>query len=719
MSPLRIRVTAAPHLRRPWGGGLRAGLLGALCAATLLGTPCALWAQDDELTPLDAIVDSAEQDNPGALAWLVRWGATLGPTTPYTVRREYWGSRVALEVDAGLSEAAASSAETLRVLAAEFHDDTGQVIATSWAASLAAKGGRPGAAVVALLALEPRALRTQDAQALWLYYRVLGNAQLQMSRFEPALQSLLKCLEYAQLQKRHARQSRLSALNSLSNLYALMKNHEKALAFISEALALAQEMGATKSMATLYLNQGVIYANLGRDADFQRANERALQLSRQAGMSGAEATALNNLGDRALAAGDYRAAQSLARQALDLFRAGGDRSGEATAQSNIGFALMGQGRTAEGAAQVRAALKIFHESQARSDEEGVLAELGAMYEKAGLFREAVATIREQQALAEALYQAERSRAVATLQEEFDSVQRQKQIELLAWENKLQSEKISNQRLQQLVVGLSALATAIAGAFVWVLYRNSRRLNQSLQETNRQLEYHSVRDPLTGLFNRRSFLELMKSRPTQMMGERRGDVNDFPDSLMLFDIDHFKHINDTLGHAVGDAVLVEVSKRLLAIVRDTDMVMRWGGEEFLVYSPKANPAQLRALAERLLYAVGGKPIRVGEHDLRVTVTAGFLTLPFAGVPEVRCNWEKALQIADMALYLGKVHGRNRAYGLTQLNAPVDQSLALLEKDLQQALEAGCVELVEVPGPGAPRAACAPPQAPAGQQALSPA
>jgi len=169
--------------------------------------------------------------------------------------------------------------------------------------------------------------------------------------------------------------------------------------------------------------------------------------------------------------------------------------------------------------------------------------------------------------------------------------------------------------------------------------------------------------------------------------------------MILDIDHFKTINDTRGHAGGDAVLVEIAKRLRAAVRDSDMVMRWGGEEFLVYSPKASAQHLQSLARRVLKAVGETPMLVGNQPLSVTVTAGFVLLPFSGVPETECNWERALQLADTALYLGKVNGRNRAYGLNRLLVPFAQAIAELERDISAALTANLVEWVEVLGPQA--------------------
>jgi predicted signal transduction protein with EAL and GGDEF domain len=128
-----------------------------------------------------------------------------------------------------------------------------------------------------------------------------------------------------------------------------------------------------------------------------------------------------------------------------------------------------------------------------------------------------------------------------------------------------------------------------------------------------------------------------------------------------------------------------------------MVLRWGGEEFLVYSPRANPQHLKGLAERLLEAVGAAPVMVGAQAIPVTVTAGFIALPYSGIAEDVCNWEKALQIADMALYMGKVNGRNRAYGVGSLRVAPEVALPVLDHDLSAALKADMLELIEVMGP----------------------
>jgi diguanylate cyclase (GGDEF)-like protein len=225
------------------------------------------------------------------------------------------------------------------------------------------------------------------------------------------------------------------------------------------------------------------------------------------------------------------------------------------------------------------------------------------------------------------------------------------LPLLARDNRLKDVELHNQRLGEIVTLLGTLATIVC--------------------------------------------DLMNKRSLQTANGRREDES--PDGLMTLDIDHFKCINDTLRHAGCDAVLIELAKRLRSIVRDEDMVIRWGGEEFLVYAPKVHTQHLQSLAERVLKVVGETPMSVNGHMIRITVTGGFLSLPFSGMPESECNWEKAVHIADSAMYLGKRNGRNRVYGLSSLLVPFEQAMPALGHDIAAALQANMVELIEVVGP----------------------
>jgi two-component system cell cycle response regulator len=171
----------------------------------------------------------------------------------------------------------------------------------------------------------------------------------------------------------------------------------------------------------------------------------------------------------------------------------------------------------------------------------------------------------------------------------------------------------------------------------------------------------VTDPLTGLYNRRyvgAHLEGLLARH---------DEGGKGPALLMFDIDHFKVINDTWGHLVGDEVLCEVAKRTLHDVRSFDLVARYGGEEFVVLMPETNMTLALVVAERLRLSIGEKPFVVpgAPNEIPVTVSIGVATLdPGDGPTEL-------LRRADEALYAAKNNGRNRTmtWPLEEQTAPV--------------------------------------------------
>ena len=184
-------------------------------------------------------------------------------------------------------------------------------------------------------------------------------------------------------------------------------------------------------------------------------------------------------------------------------------------------------------------------------------------------------------------------------------------------------------------------------FVYVLTLALALLMFRSKEIELQRLVH--RDPLTGLFNRRSLFE--HAAREQARCERYGT----PLSLLMLDIDAFKAVNDTHGHAAGDAVICETAARIAGGLRDVDTAFRLGGEEFLVLLPSTALEAAVAVAERLRTAVSDTPVAAtGER-----VTASF------GVTELvrgQEGWEAAMRRADAALYRAKDEGRDRVSAL---------------------------------------------------------
>jgi diguanylate cyclase (GGDEF)-like protein len=155
------------------------------------------------------------------------------------------------------------------------------------------------------------------------------------------------------------------------------------------------------------------------------------------------------------------------------------------------------------------------------------------------------------------------------------------------------------------------------------------------------------DPLTGAINRRKLMEIGRAELARQPRQAQSIA------LLLCDIDHFKRINDTLGHKAGDMVLQDFYRRALGVTRTSDSICRWGGEEFLILLPDTDAPGADQLAERLRQAISAEPFKTGQPDpLQVTVTIGVATVQ-AGEGLL-----DAVHRADEALYLGKQQGRNR-------------------------------------------------------------
>jgi two-component system, cell cycle response regulator len=162
---------------------------------------------------------------------------------------------------------------------------------------------------------------------------------------------------------------------------------------------------------------------------------------------------------------------------------------------------------------------------------------------------------------------------------------------------------------------------------------------------------AIIDPLTGLFNRR----YAEPQLAAIASRSQEDGTHF--AVMVVDLDRFKQVNDVYGHAVGDQVLVEVAHRLTANLRDTDVLARIGGEEFLAILPQSCMTVARRVAERLCAAMNDQPIRLASgQELRVTISIG---VAVAGTPGERVmSTESLVEQADMALLESKGAGRNQ-------------------------------------------------------------
>ncbi|MBS0484759.1 MAG: diguanylate cyclase [Proteobacteria bacterium] len=179
----------------------------------------------------------------------------------------------------------------------------------------------------------------------------------------------------------------------------------------------------------------------------------------------------------------------------------------------------------------------------------------------------------------------------------------------------------------------------------------KRFAAELAVTNRKLEYYALTDMLTELPNRRSGMETLAE--TWSVANRSGQLM----AVMLLDIDHFKVINDTYGHAVGDKVLKEISAIIRRTARKGDTFCRMGGEEFLVVCQLGNSdaKSIILFAERLRQQISQQQINIGENHIQITISIG-VALKEPGMK----SEDHLVNAADKALYAAKNAGRNRAF-----------------------------------------------------------
>jgi diguanylate cyclase (GGDEF)-like protein len=200
-----------------------------------------------------------------------------------------------------------------------------------------------------------------------------------------------------------------------------------------------------------------------------------------------------------------------------------------------------------------------------------------------------------------------------------------------------------------LVVIAVISLAVYGiAFIFL-----RKITRKLRDAQNALERYAATDPLTGLHNRRHILVRARQELARLQRERAHKAHAGL-SVTMLDLDHFKKINDSYGHLVGDEVLKETAQRIRATTRAYDLVGRLGGEEFVVVHPDADYTQARTIAGRIWEAIRAQPYVIDGNKIKVAASLGVATLDLTAETDLT----PALQRADRALYNAKKAGRDR-------------------------------------------------------------
>jgi diguanylate cyclase (GGDEF)-like protein len=195
-------------------------------------------------------------------------------------------------------------------------------------------------------------------------------------------------------------------------------------------------------------------------------------------------------------------------------------------------------------------------------------------------------------------------------------------------------------------------------------------NGELENAYAQLEAISLSDPLTGLNNRRYLQKLIPMDIAKVQREYNHKIFNRPEkkpsldlTFFILDVDYFKSVNDVYGHNAGDQLLIQLSDLLTKICRESDCVVRWGGEEFLIVSRFADRDEAPLMSERIRKSIERHDFELPNGGtLKKTCSIGFACYPFLRDQPLALSWEQVIDIADRALYAAKKTGRNRSIGL---------------------------------------------------------
>jgi diguanylate cyclase (GGDEF)-like protein len=243
------------------------------------------------------------------------------------------------------------------------------------------------------------------------------------------------------------------------------------------------------------------------------------------------------------------------------------------------------------------------------------------------------------------------------------------------QNKLRREALYAQRLQREVEERTAeLATR----------------NDELKRANQRLREASVTDPLTGLGNRRYLYEALAGQPSTVT---EPNVSIPPAALLVIDLDHLKPINDLHGHETGDQVLIGVAEILRRCCRASDILVRWGGDEFIIVYLDADMNAAEQIAERIRATVAKETFLTSDGtSVRTSCSIGFVRQPFIREAPSQVSWEQLLAVADAALYHAKKE-RNGWIGWAGTAAAAGQAeiIAGLERDAESVERKGLLDV----------------------------
>ena len=510
-------------------------------------------------------------------------------------------------------------------------------------------------------------------------YRNIGVTQAQQGKLSEATQSMLLAVKM----HNDVNSSVPAALYSnLAGLSMYLKDWDKSIEYSNLAVAVSKPN--TLSISTTYMNLGTAYVEKG---DYENASlylKKSIEISNAHGKD--NPSALNNLGFLEKKMGQIETALKTFLLVEKQYNSQGKVEHAAVAKKNIGESYVALGQREQAVPYFEQAYKIYIENSFRPKLIELYEPMIENLEVLGKYQQALELMREYKQFNDEMVNIESNKSIAEIQSAFDLEKKQKELfesekQLAELEHKkILKDKafielqLAQEELKTIRFGLIFVVVALFIIGV-ILFRANRFKSKSYQvlseknieiesqhkqlgSLNQRLKQQSLEDPLTGLNNRRYLNQFLDKNIARLERDIKNNKN-ASQLIILIDLDNFKQINDQYGHSAGDQVLRVFAETIRLVGRESDVLVRWGGEEFLWLCVDTNFLEGIQLCERVRKKFAETSIEYNGQQIKPTCSLGFAPFPIWGEP--KSDWEDSLKIADTALYHAKYSGRNRTEG----------------------------------------------------------
>lgn len=442
----------------------------------------------------------------------------------------------------------------------------------------------------------------------------IGATYTHLGNFAEALDYHLHALKIAR--NIGARTLEVSVLGSIGLTYTSANNPTQALENYQKAIQLSRELGDQRNEAILLNNVTLAHLKLQDHAQALASILRSLELARELAMFPLEVAVLGTVGEVYLAMNDHQHAVAYLQQSLISSRRFGLRYAEFWDLISLGKIAHHQYEDESALVYFQHARDVAQDMGSRSEEAECHQLLASIYERREHFKDALDHYKRYLAIKESLFGEEAETRLAVLEVTHEVETAKKDAEIFRLKNVTLQQEIEERKRMQVI-----------------------------------LEELAITDYLTKLYNRRQFFLLAETEFERTLRYHH------PLSVAMFDIDHFKQVNDTYGHTTGDVILFQIARFIQKNIRESDVIGRYGGEEFILLLPETDSLQAKIATERIREGIAAQPFETEKGAIAITISIGIV-----GIDADACAESSTLDMlidkADQALYAAKESGRNR-------------------------------------------------------------